>query len=90
MKVNICGILHEVIEKEDAFNTGECGLIDHHYSEIIINKNLSKAMYNETLIHEMVHGILVHLGYNELSEDEKFVQSLANGISHGFDIKKVD
>lgn len=36
----------------------------------------------------MIHGILVHLGYSEQSQDEQFVQALANAIYQGFDIKK--
>ena len=34
----------------------------------------------------MVHGILVHLGYDNLSDDETFVQSLGNAITQSFDI----
>ena len=41
----------------------------------------------ETIVHEMVHGMLVHLGYTEQSEDETFVQGLANAIYQGFDIR---
>jgi hypothetical protein len=35
----------------------------------------------------MIHGILVHLGYTEQSQDETFVQALANAIYQGFDIR---
>lgn len=41
----------------------------------------------ETICHEMVHGILVHLGYTEQSQDETFVQALGNAIYQGFEIK---
>jgi hypothetical protein len=35
----------------------------------------------------MVHGMLVHMGYDELSQDEQFVQALGNAICQGFEIK---
>ena len=41
----------------------------------------------ETICHEMIHGILVHLGYSQQSQDEIFVQALANAIYQGFDIR---
>ena len=42
----------------------------------------------ETLCHEMVHGILTHMGYDNLSNDERFVQALGNAIYQGFEVKK--
>lgn len=41
----------------------------------------------EILCHEILHGILVHLGYDELSQDEKLVQAVSNGINQTFEIK---
>lgn len=88
MIVNICGIPHRVVEREDNFNA-DChfGQIDYKACEIRINKNMTDVNKKETLCHEMVHGILVHLGYNEHSQNEQFVQALANAICQGFDIK---
>ncbi len=89
MKVNICGIPHTVIEREDYFDVDtHFGQIDYKACEIRINKDMSPEAKEETICHEMVHGILVHLGYTEQSEDETFVQALANAIYQGFDIKK--
>ena len=90
MKVNICGILHEVVECEDSFTADSThfGEIDFKACRIRINKDMSEEAKEETLIHEMIHGILVHLGYSEQSEDETFVQGLANAIYQGFDIKE--
>ena len=66
MTVNICGIPHTVVECEDKFDM-DChfGLIDYKACEIRINKDLTKASKKETVCHEMVHGILIHLGYQD-------------------------
>ena len=89
MKVNICGILHTVIECEDHFDVdAHFGQIDYKTCEIRINKNMATEAKEETICHEMIHGILVHLGYSEQSQDETFVQGLANAIYQGFEIKE--
>ena len=86
--VNICGIPHTVIECEDKFDKDlHFGQINHEKAEIQINKNLTEELKKETLCHEIVHGILVHIGYTEQSNDEQFVQALGNAIYQSFDIK---
>ena len=91
MTVNICGIPHLVIVREDFFNIDtHFGQVNYKEAEIIINKDLSYEMRKETICHEMVHAILVHLGYDEQSQDETFVQGLANAIYQGFEIKEID
>ena len=88
MKVNICGITHEVIECADYFDVDtHFGQIDYKYCEIRVNRDMGDKAKKETICHEMVHGILVHLGYTEQSQDEQFVQALANAIYQGFDIR---
>ena len=90
MTVNICGIQHNIIECEDTFDVDtHFGQIDYKECRIKINKELAKDFKNETICHEMLHGILVHLGYNEYSQDEQFVQALASAINQGFSIKEV-
>lgn len=88
MIVNICGIPHEVIEVEDSFNI-DChmGMIEYQDLVIKINKNMPEIAKQETICHEMVHGMLVHLGFNEYANDEHFVQALGNAIYQGFSIK---
>lgn len=89
MIVNICGIPHKVIEYEDKFDVdSHFGQIDYKTCEIRINKDLSQECKDETLCHEMVHGILIHLGYNGYAQDEQLVQALGNAIYQGFDVKK--
>lgn len=89
MIVNICGVPHKVIECDDNFNdvNTHFGLINHRTCEIRINKNMPQENKDETLCHEMVHGMLIHIGYDELSQNEKFVQALGNAIYQGFSIK---
>lgn len=89
MKVNICGIEHNVIECKDKFDV-DChlGMIDYKKCEIRINKESNAQVKKEVICHEMMHGILFHIGYTDLSNDEQFVQAVANAINQGFDIKR--
>lgn len=89
--VNICGVPHTIIEKEDVFNADgiHFGQIDYKKCEILIAKDMTNESKEETICHEMLHGMLVHLGYDELSQDEKFVQALGNAIYNGFAIREV-
>ena len=91
MKVNICGIPHEVEIKDDAFTASEMHMGEIRYKEckIILSTGMNKDLEKETLIHEMIHGIFVHLGYNNMASDETLVQSLAQAINQGFDVKEV-
>lgn len=88
MQVNICGIKYDVIECEDVFNADSkhFGQIDFLKGKITVNKELSEPIKKETICHEMVHGILTHLGYIEQSQDEQFVQALGNAIAQGFEV----
>ena len=87
MIVNICGIAHTVIEVRDNFDSDmHLGQIDYKKAEIMINKDASSAIKKETVYHEMLHGILVHIGREDLSQDEALVTALANAIYQGFDV----
>ena len=48
---------------------------------------MSQESKDEALCHEIVHGIFVHLGYNDYAQDEQLVQALGNAIYQGFNIK---
>lgn len=90
MTVNICGMPHKIIECEDNFNVDtHFGMIDYKELVIKVNKDMPEEAKNETICHEMLHGILVHLGYEEFSQNEQFVQALGNAIFQGFNIKKI-
>lgn len=89
--VKICGIPHQIIEKEYIEGNGRvCGEITYDECIIKMRAGMNPDYYNQTLIHEVVHGMLVMIGRNELSEDETFVQSLALAISQTFDLKVSD
>lgn len=88
MMVNICGIPYTVREVSHPFVTGEThlGEIDYMSCEILINESLPGDLKREVLCHEIVHGILHHLGYEE-ENDEKMVQQLGNAINQTFFVK---
>ena len=87
-KVWICGIPYQIVEKETVDENGGClGQILYRDCVIEIRKDLPKELYKQTLIHEIVHGMFVNIGRNDLSEDEAFVQSLAMAINLTFDMK---
>ncbi len=92
MKVNICGIPYKIkykrVIQEEEPGIGE-GLIIYSKQEIQIREGLAKEIEKETLTHEIIHGILTHMGRQSLSNDEEFVQGLANAIYQTFNIKGV-
>ena len=89
MKVKICGIPYEVIDKECIESgNGRClGQITYDECIIEMRKSQHPDYYKQTLIHEVVHGMLVMIGRNDLSDDETFVQALALAISQTFELK---
>jgi hypothetical protein len=89
--VNICGIQHKIKLCDDNFNTDlHFGQIDYAKCEIRVNKDMPEAMQKQTLCHEMLHGMLILLGYNEQGQDEQFVQALSMAINQSFKLKEAD
>lgn len=87
--VKICGIPHKVIYCEDSFNMDtHFGQINYGKCVIKLNKDLPKEAMEETLVHEILHGIFVHLGYNNEAQNEQFVQALSNAINQIFALRK--
>lgn len=88
MRVNICGIPHEVKMVQDNFDI-DChfAMIDYKNAEIRVNKDMAREIKEEAVCHEIIHGILTHIGYDNLSEDERLVQALANAVNQAFAIK---
>lgn len=90
-KVNICGIPYTVKECEDHFDSDcHCGLIIYSECLIKINKNMHEEMKKATLCHEIMHGILLNIGREDLSNDENFVTVLGNAIYAAFEVKEVE
>lgn len=91
MRINICGVPHEVIFCDDNFTTDlHIGQIDYGQARIHINENLAEPIKKVGLIHEWLHGALVALGYNEQAQDEQFVQAMATAINGTFDVRTED
>lgn len=89
--VNICGVPHKIEECKDSFDIDlHMGQIDYKNCTIKINADMTEDMKKEAICHEMVHGIFLHLGYNDYTNDEQLVQALANAISQGFSIKYIE
>lgn len=63
--VKICGISHKITLHEDSFNMDtHFGQINYGSCEIKLNKNLPKDAMEETLVHEILHGIFVQRDEN--------------------------
>ena len=65
-------------------------MICYKENEIRINEDMSENQKKETLCHEMVHGMLTHLGFDDLSNNEQLVQALGNAIYQGFEVKELN
>jgi len=89
-KVNICGIPHTVILRKDDFDSDAThfGQIDYKSAVIKINEDVSSEQREETLCHEILHGILMHIGRQDLGTDEQLVSVLGNAINQSFLVKK--
>ena len=88
MIVKICGVPHKIIYAKDVYNVdNHLGQINYKEAEILINSESSAEIQKETLCHEILHGMLVHIGMNDLASNEIFVQALGNAIYQSFDIR---
>lgn len=67
------------VEKIDYERT-TIGKIYYQEEKIEIDKSLTENLKIETLIHEVLHGILEKLGYDDLNDDEQKVQSIASTL----------
>lgn len=54
------------------------GQISYVEQIIKLDKNISENLKEETLIHEILYGVLEKLGYNDLNNDEQKVHSIAS------------
>lgn len=84
-EVKIFGETYEVIEQEIIDNMVEkIGLIDHMQNKIYIKKSLSEDKKKVTLIHEILHGVLSQLGFDEEHDNEHLIDSLATALYQVF------
>lgn len=92
MRISICGIPHEVVECEDKFDADQMhlGQIEFKDAKILINRNIAHVVKEATICHEVLHGMLVHIGRDDLSNDEQFVTALGNAIYQAFNVRYLD
>lgn len=84
-KIMIMGIPHTIVFKEDAFNGDtHFGQVEYSKAKITLNADLNEALTEETLTHEVLHAIFVHMGREDLTNDERLVQCLSNAIFQSF------
>lgn len=90
-QITICGIPYKIVPTKDVFDVDtHLGQINYITGEIRVNEKLQGEILYETLAHEIVHGILMYLGYEKESQDEQFVQALGNAINQTFTIKGME
>lgn len=74
----------KMVERCENNNAG-CSLLTSGYIEIADKFNKcdvqSEDSKRNTFFHELTHTILAHMGYHELSEDEKFVSSFSGFLT---------
>ena len=89
MTINLCGVPYEVRYVDETFcSDTQLGEITFLKGIIRINNDLPLALKELTLWHEAVHGILTLIGRDDLSNDETFVDCLANALNGLADIRK--
>jgi hypothetical protein len=79
--IKILGIPYTV--KEVPFisrDSATLGQIDYWQQEIKLVSGLKPELKEQTLLHEVIHGILQALGLNFEDENEKIVQSMASAL----------
>ena len=67
----------EYIDKE---HMSSMGMYIEKKNLIQIDNSMHQAIQERTLIHEVVHAILIDLGEQELNNNEGFVERLANMV----------
>lgn len=80
-KVKIMATEYTVLEVEQ-IDKGKriLGEIDYIEQVIKLEKGLNEDLKKEVLIHEILHGILEKLGFDDLNNDEQKVQSIASTL----------
>ncbi len=85
MKINILGVPYQVEEVEHIPNTiNTIGEIQFLEQKILLKKSLPKELKEQTLLHEIVHGIFQGIGEDELGSNERLVQSIATSLHQLF------
>lgn len=85
MTINIMGIPYTVKEvpvvDKDTFTMGQ---INYVSQEILLDETLSSEMKDAVLLHEILHGICMFIGLDQINEDERAVQQLSAALYSTF------
>lgn len=90
MKIDICGIPYKVKEVstiDEELEGVTLGKIICSKCKILLKKGLPEGLKRSVLYHEILHGILIQIGYTESSDDETFVQGLSNVLCQMFELR---
>lgn len=84
-KVKISGIdyIVDVAEHQEVEEGMLMGQIIYHEGRIYLNEVLNDQLKESTLLHEIVHGILYHMG-SEMNDNEEFVEGFSSGLYQVF------
>lgn len=85
-KIDICGIPHtiEYVDQNFEICSGSQGEIIFSKALIHVKNGMPKEITKATICHEVLHGILVQLGYLDLNDNEQFVSAVGSAIAQSF------
>ena len=82
--VRIGGTDYEIILDDGMLKTSEmCGMIDEASTEIRVSTEMSQQALHATLLHEMIHAILLQSGHDN-SDNPDTYEPIVEALSHGF------
>lgn len=58
------------------------GYTDNENLKIVIKKSLAKGKMEVTILHEILHGILIQAGLNLSEDDDSFYEQMIEVLSH--------
>lgn len=84
-EINILGVIYTVKEVETVNKTDpRRGEINFLTNVIKIDSTMPKSLKEQVLMHEILHAVFDLLGLENLSDDEKLVQSIATALHQIF------
>lgn len=89
-EINILGVIYTVEEVETVNKTDpRRGEINFLTNVIKIDSNMPKSLKEQVLMHEILHAAFDLLGLENLSDDEKLVQSIATALHQIFSTQSI-